>query len=734
MFGTNLYTGLSKTYATSVLKPSQIKYKKHDISSSTGEVMNDGCGQLSRELAFNIARQLRLTHLPSAFQGRIGSAKGVWTVSCTDYTDDIWIEIYPSQLKWHIEAPGAISFAIDEAHRTFEALRWTAPTKPAALPLQFLPILENRAVDKTVMRNAIAHVLINGLTYEIALQKAAMECPQALRKWNKDNQPSVEDRLKDEQVQYYAGMPVAESEKLNLLLDAGFEPKKLKFMADIAFKAYSRKCDTLMARLNINVSRSAYLLMVPDFLGILQPGEVHVGFSTSFRDDSSDFNDTMLCNMDILVARSPAHFTSDIQKVRAVFRPELQSLKDVVVFPTTGDFPLAGLLSGGDYDGDIAWCCWEPSIVCQFVSAKQPPPVDLVKLGRITKDTLTMKDLLLQEKQPFEAWLEKSLDFNMRPNLLGVCTNYKEKLQYTLDDVGHRKVVFLSHLVGYLVDAPKQGYYLSEEAWSLIKSVDILEKVNDPQYKRDSYQGLMKLDKMHIIDFLKFSVAKKATDESRAEYAAMLEKSMAWDMDLVARSMWADEEAKSSPEWQQLLSGLREDLKTIREGWLAHFPNGEDAVVLMSEKQKEERDKLSRISFRAAICRVWPEYMNIKPCIDCPLSRSLLLSAESTHPDFTPWALLKASLLFRMYTKKNTKFPWWLAGKQLAHLKALKQGMTPVIPSMYAMLKPDATYVKSMGRTEHDPTFWDARAVSVMDYEEDEDFGEVLEVTETNGW
>jgi hypothetical protein len=87
-----------------------------------------------------------------------------------------------------------------------------------------------------------------------------------------------------------------------------------------------------------------------------------------------------------------------------------------------------------------------------------------------------------------------------------------------------------------------------------------------------------------------------------------------------------------------------------------------------------------------------------------------------------------------MYTKKNTKFPWWLAGKQLAHLKALKQGMTPVIPSMYAMLKPDATYVKSMGRTEHDPTFWDARAVSVMDYEEDEDFGEVLEVTETNGW
>jgi hypothetical protein len=39
-----------------------------------------------------------------------------------------------------------------------------------------------------------------------------------------------------------------------------------------------------------------------------------------------------------------------------------------------------------------------------------------------------------------------------------------------------------------------------------------------------------------------------------------------------------------------------------------------------------------------------------------------------------------------------------------------------------------------MGRTEHDPTFWDARAVTVMDYDEDEDVAEVLEVMETNGW
>ena len=31
---------------------------------------------------------------------------------------------------------------------------------------------------------------------------------------------------------------------------------------------------------------------------------------------------------------------------------ELRHLVDVVVFPTTGSFPLAAKLQGGDYDGD----------------------------------------------------------------------------------------------------------------------------------------------------------------------------------------------------------------------------------------------------------------------------------------------------------------------------------------------------------------------------------------------
>ena len=55
--------------------------------------------------------------------------------------------------------------------------------------------------------------------------------------------------------------------------------------------------------------------MIADPLAVLEEGEVHLGFSTDFRDSKSGFCETMLHDIDVLVARSPAHLPSDIQKV-----------------------------------------------------------------------------------------------------------------------------------------------------------------------------------------------------------------------------------------------------------------------------------------------------------------------------------------------------------------------------------------------------------------------------------
>lgn len=68
--------------------------------------------------------------------------------------------------------------------------------------------------------------------------------------------------------------------------------------------------------MNIGLGRSTNAYMIADPLAVLEEGEVHIGFSNVFRDAKSGFNETMLHDTDVLVARLPAHLPSDIQKVR----------------------------------------------------------------------------------------------------------------------------------------------------------------------------------------------------------------------------------------------------------------------------------------------------------------------------------------------------------------------------------------------------------------------------------
>lgn len=67
--------------------------------------------------------------------------------------------------------------------------------------------------------------------------------------------------------------------------------------------------------MNIGLGRSTYALMIADPLAVLDENEVHIGFSSVFKDTQSGFRDTMLHNMDVLVARLPATLPSDVQKV-----------------------------------------------------------------------------------------------------------------------------------------------------------------------------------------------------------------------------------------------------------------------------------------------------------------------------------------------------------------------------------------------------------------------------------
>lgn len=87
--------------------------------------------------------------------------------------------------------------------------------------------------------------------------------------------------------------------------------------------------------MNIKVERSTYALMIPDWTGSLEEGEVYIHISENWVDELS-LSAGVPLRGEVLVARLPAHLPSDVQKVTAVRKEPLMRWKDVIVFLTKG--------------------------------------------------------------------------------------------------------------------------------------------------------------------------------------------------------------------------------------------------------------------------------------------------------------------------------------------------------------------------------------------------------------
>jgi RNA-dependent RNA polymerase len=63
-----------------------------------------------------------------------------------------------------------------------------------------------------------------------------------------------------------------------------------------------------------------------------------------------------------LVGRNPSLHPGDLRVVRAVNVPALHHLRDVVVFPQTGQRDIPSMCSGGDLDGDDYFVIWDKEL------------------------------------------------------------------------------------------------------------------------------------------------------------------------------------------------------------------------------------------------------------------------------------------------------------------------------------------------------------------------------------
>lgn len=290
---------------------------------------------------------------------------------------------------------------------------------------------------------------------------------------------------------------VNETECIVRLTEAGFAPQTFYPLRKRLRKCLTYLLDRYAAELHIEVPLSTYAFCIADPYGILKEDEVHFGFSSNWGDPRVGFEDNLLDNVDVLVGRLPAHLPSDIQRRRAVWKPELRHFKDVIVFSTQGDIPLAHMLSGGDYDGDMPWICWDPNIVHSFRNSELPTEVYPPEYFGLTNHSAPINEMP-------DEFLKSAFKFNLRLSNLGRCTAEHERISYD-ESIDSSKAKELACLLSYLVDGRKGGVHLSEQAWQQYRKTISPVARRLPAY-RDPER---KYKNSNIIDYLKFEVAMR---------------------------------------------------------------------------------------------------------------------------------------------------------------------------------------------------------------------------------
>lgn len=682
---------LSRTTPTVVFESHQVRHLAQDLLSTDGKkVMNDGVGRMSRQVAKMIQTALGLSSPPCAVQCRLGSAKGMLVLDVTDTTDDIWVEIYPSQRKWDCEAT-------DQEHRTLEIRSW-APEKlrSASLNLQFLPVLEDRAIDKSEMRQTVSKLLEDNLRQQLSEQRQSLESPIQFQQWISSNSTHRLDRLSRGHVPFQGGLPREDEEIMAFMLNSGFNPAHQKFLNDMAYDAQFQLCEKLSKKLNIKVGCSAYLYMLIDFQGVLEEGQVHIAFRDRFRSETGDWEGTMVHGVDVLVARSPAHFTSDIQRVKAVFKPELAQLQNVIVFSAKGKTPLADKLSGGDYDGDQCLCVWDDRVVKNFANAIDEAQPDLRNYYR--QDKIQLGQLLWTHHEDHGAaigeLIEKCFAFNLHKDMLGQVTNYKERLCYFRGTVNDEVARKLSTLLSTLVDAPKQGIEFDAKDFKAFrKSLNIPDHLEEPLYRTERQPSNQRYG--HILDHLKFTIAQPTIDEELSNFHN--EKRAVnlafWDKDLTAK--YYDEyedEATNEGSAKAVLLYLKEDIHRVFNEWSKNVLSRNDSV-----------------SFAEMVQKTYNSWQNIQPSQDIP--GAMLQRLHRGHPQTSEWALLRASTTFKLYYRLNPRFVWQMAGWHLCFIKwqavselQASMGRMPAMltASMYTITKVDTRAVTHLAELQTD--------------------------------
>ncbi|KAF9229158.1 hypothetical protein BS17DRAFT_742893 [Gyrodon lividus] len=482
--------GLSNSVPGIIINQNNILFLKDEVSA--GSDMTDGAGYINLAALKLLQGLFDWGTVPTAIQCRIAGAKGLLlrhpdslengsTIPC------VWLRPSQIKIKYPMDQP------YPDAHMTIDVLRSSHLRTPSHLSAETIINLAENQVPHQVFVNltkanldAIVDSLLDwdgphamfklwhsvaragGVVSARIAREAAGEARMRGflgRDVEQDDEDDLDGCIDSPQSAAWwadetSGCPSSLEETILTLLDAGFTPQECPLLAEKLKAVIKSQVDNYVQRYRLCVPMSCIAWIVPDPFGTLAPDEVQI-LSQDVSFLLPDGTKSHIVLGEVLLTRHPCKLPTDVQKVKAVLKPQLQHYPDVIVCSIQGSRRFADLLAGGDYDGDKAIAIWQPEIVNTFQSAplhySVPPPT---LMENFKKDTSLATDFLkhhshdLQSAIPdLQAYLLAGLQDT---SSVGKYSNFHDIAIYTLG-YSHPDTIRLAYMFCTILDGAKSG-------------------------------------------------------------------------------------------------------------------------------------------------------------------------------------------------------------------------------------------------------------------------------------
>lgn len=345
-----------------------------------------------------------------------------------------------------------------------------------------------------------------------------------------------------------------------------------------------------------------------------------------------------------------------------------------------------------------------------------------IKVDRRTVEEINRGNEALDE------FFRASFEFKCRPDILGIATNFHEKLAYAENTVHSPGVNSIADIHDYLVDAAKMGYILDDAGLTkfIHSTIDIKNKnPPDPAFKQDmqrstkvnsmstsfqsgSFDSRMfedyrtgKREPVQINDYVYFKVLVPHTDDTLKKLRTTLKDAPKRDT-VLENPYDMQRKSTSDPEVQGELEFLVKSLAELRQNWLQLVAKKIDSPAAHDLRVQQCHESYARIMPRATS----------NPLIN-NWTTPFVLGAP------TQWECLKASALFSKEGMKFEYMAFHIAGRELGYIKAQSTGRAhTVVHPMWAGMKPRKEKRPARAEQAVPPPAFDLNDLDFSDYGE----------------